>query len=668
LKTGNPDAVLADPFSVLLTESTAKKYFGNEDPIGKTLSFEGEHNLTVLGILKDIPQNSHFKFDIIISFSSLDKILQSGIPKSWYWNPCWTYVLLRENVNPKYLETLFPEFVTTHYPPARGKQTSLHIQPLKDIHLNSNLDYEIEVNSDIKLVYIFGVIALFILMIAAVNFINLSTARSIKRSKEVGIRKVLGAAKKQLIFQFLSESILLTSIAVLISVPLVDVFLPVLNNLALKEISSSYLSSGIFWLSLLALTIIIGLSGGIYPALFLSSFQPVQTVYGRIKKPGKVITLRKILVVAQFSVSGILIIATIIIYSQVKRLNEVSLGFNKEEVIIIPVSRSPVVKNYFAFKDRIIQHKSVKNVTVSDLIIGTESQSSRYFIEGREDEVPLNTYRISTDYSKTLGMTFIAGRDLSESFPSDTASGGVLVNESFLKFAGWKPEQAIGKKIKALGDDKLEIKGVVKDFHFTSLKQPVVPLIMIIHSKPERRYSFMKFIYVRLETKEIKETISFLEEKYKEFDPARAFSFTFLDERINKIYSAENTLVKVVAIFSFMAIFVACLGLYGLASFSLEQRTKEIGIRKVLGASIPSLINLLSKESFQLVLVSNFISWPVAFYLMNKWLQIFIYKTEISWWMFILTGNITLIIVLMTIIFIAIKAAKANPVKSLKYE
>lgn len=667
LKIGDTKA-LNNPFSVLITETTAGKYFGEENPVGKNLSFEGKQDLTVTGVLEDTPPNSHFKFDVIISFSSLNKILKSGIPKVWFWNPCWTYILLKENTGPESLEPLFPEFVSRHYPPKRAKQTSLYLQSLTGIHLNSNLDYEIEANSDVKLIYVFGVIAFFILLIAIVNYINLSTARSFKRAREVGVRKVLGAAPKQLIVQFLSESILLTTISVIISIPLVDLFLPVLNNLASKEISSSYLLGGIFWVSLLMFIILIGLLGGIYPATFLSSFRPVKIISGKMTKTGKGVILRKILVTAQFTVSGILIIGTIITYNQLGRLKEANLGFNKEEVIILPIDRSPIVQNFYGFKDRLIQNKNIKNVSVADLVIGTESQSSRYTIDGSENEIPLNTYSISTDFGKTLDLTFLAGRDMSTAFPSDTSQGGVLVNESFVKFAGWDPELAVGKRIKARADGELEIKGVVKDFHFTSLKQSVVPLILLIRPIAEKRFAFRKFVYVRFETKELKSVISFLEKIYKEFDPVRTFSYSFLNERINKLYATENSLAKIAGLFSIMAIFVACLGLYGLTSFAVEQRTKEIGIRKVLGATLSGILMLFSKEYLKLVIVANLISWPISYYIMNIWLNDFVYKTEVSVWIFVLAGIVALLIALLTVSFQVVRAGITNPVKSLRYE
>ena len=490
------------------------------------------------------------------------------------------------------------------------------------------------------------------------------------RAKEIGVRKVLGAAKNQLVGQFLFESILLTCIAVLITIPSVDFLIPVLNSIALKEISSSYLLNWGYWFALIMVITIVGLFGGIYPALFLSSFNPIKIISRKFSKSNKGVALRKLLIISQFSVSSILIIGTIITYSQLNHLLKADLGFNKEEIIIIPISRTPIVNNYFSFKDRIKQNKSIKNVSVANLIIGTESQSSRYYIEGNEEEIPMNTYWISTDFGKTLDLTFLAGRDLSTLFPSDTATGGggVIVNESFVKFAGWSPESAVGKLIKARADGQLEIKGVVKDFNFNSLKHPIVPLVMVIRTVPKARLPYMKFIYVRTDTKNLKSVIQFLEKNYKEIDPDRSFSYSFLNEKINKLYNSENSLSELTMIFAFIAIFVACLGLYGLTSSTVEQRTKEIGIRKVIGAKVSGIVFLISKQLLFLVAVANILAWPIAYYLMNYWLNDFQSKIVIDIIPFLAATVFSFILAFLTMSFQVIKSATANPIKSLKYE
>ncbi|OGU34340.1 MAG: hypothetical protein A2068_00940, partial [Ignavibacteria bacterium GWB2_35_6b] len=534
----------------------------------------------------------------------------------------------------------------------------------------SNLDYEIEVNNDVSLIYIFMVIAFFILLIAIINFINLSTARSIKRAREVGVRKVLGASPKQLVGQFLSESIIVTLISIAISIPLVNLFLPGLNDLALKNLSFSFITNGIFWALLFLLVILVGLLGGIYPALFLSSFKPVNTLSGKINKIGGGAFLRKLLVVSQFAVSGILIIGTIITYKQLNHLKNVNLGFDKEEVIILPIDRSEIARSYDRFRDRILQNKNIKSVSVANMIMGTETNSSRYVVPGNETEIPLNTYWVLTDFGKTLGMSFLAGRDLNSTF-ADTATGngGVIVNESFVKFMGWEnPENAIGEKVKARADGEIEIKGVVKDFYFASLKESIAPMILLLRPVPARRLFHMKYIYVRVNTENLDEVISSIEKTFKEIEPSRAFSYSFLDEKINSIYKAEDSLGKVATVFSMMAIFVACLGLFGLSSFTAEQRTKEIGIRKVVGASVGTIVMLLSKQFLILVAVANLIAWPAAYYVMSLWLSNFQSQTEIDLFPFATAAIFTIVIAFATMSFQAVKAAQANPIKSLKYE
>ncbi|MBU2492862.1 MAG: ABC transporter permease [Bacteroidetes bacterium] len=673
LLQGNPNEVLNKPDLVLVTKSTAQKYFGNDDPVGKRIRFEGQTELTVAGVLEDTPSNSHFKFDFIISFATLDQFGFTGNNGgfNWYWNPCWTYITLKEGVNPKTLQDQFPDFVQKYFHPAIKDLTRLELQPLTDIHLYSNLDYEIAANSDVTLVYIFGIIAVFILAIAGINFINLSTARSMKRAREVGVRKVMGALPQQLIGQFLAESVLFSLIAILLAIPFVYLFLPGLNALAAKQISFTFITSGVFWAALFSIVVLVGLVGGIYPALFLSSFQPVKVLAGKVGKLGSGAMLRKLLVVAQFAISGILIIGTIITYNQLNHLRSANLGFDKDQVLLLPIQRTPIGgQQYYQFVDRMKNSENIIQVSAGNMVMGTETQTASYIIEGKDKEIMMSTYFVEPDFGKTLGMEFIAGRDFSTEFASDTASGigGVIINESFLKLAGWNTDNALGKRVTGTLEGEMRVIGVVKDFHYTSLRQPVAPFLFVINPNSQARQFFRSFAYIRIKGNNYKNAIANIESIFKDYVPNRPFEYSFLDEKINSQYKGEDSLGKIATVFSLMAIFVACLGLFGLSSFTAEQRTKEIGIRKVVGASVGTIVMLLSKQFLILVAVANLIAWPSAFYLMNLWLSNFQTRTSIDLLPFITAAVFTFVIAFATMSFQAIKAAQANPVKSLKYE
>ena len=671
LAQGNPKEVLNKPLSILVTQETAAKYFGNENPIGKVLRFEGQTDMTVTGVLEDSPTNSHFEFDFLISFSSLNQLgIGPGINNNWYWNPCWTYMVLKEGVKPEELESKFKDFVQKYFHPAIKDQTRLELQPLNDIHLYSHLDYEIRTNSDVTLVYIFAIIAVFILVIAGINFINLATARSMKRAREVGVRKVMGALPNQLIGQFLAESVLFSLFAIILAIPFVYTFLPGLNSLSHKEIAFTFITSGFFWGALLVIVILVGLVGGIYPAMFLSSFQPVKVLSGKIGKIGSGALLRKLLVVAQFAISGILIIGTIITYNQLQHLRKANLGFDKDQVILVPIQRSPIVFQYNQFKDRILRNENIAGVSVSNMVMGTETQTASYVFEGQAKDIMISTYYTEPDFGKTLGMTFLAGRDFSAEF-ADTANGagGVIINESFLKLSDWKtPEEAINKKVAGTLEGDMNVIGVVKDFHYTSLRQPIAPFLFVMQPNTQGRLFARAYVYIRIKHEGFESALADIENIFKEYAPARPFDYLFLDERINTLYKAEDSLGKVATVFSTMAIFIACLGLFGLSSFTAEQRTKEIGIRKAVGASVGTIVMLLSKQFLILVAVANLIAWPAAYYVMNIWLSNFQTQTRIDLVPFITAAVFTFVIAFATMSFQAVKAAQTNPVKSLKYE
>ncbi|MGD8778034.1 MAG: ABC transporter permease [Ignavibacteria bacterium] len=671
LLRGNPVDAFANPNSALLSESTAKRYFGNENPVGKIIRLDGQFDINVTGVVEDTPKNTHFKYDILLTMTTLRTVAPGLLQfANWYWNPCWTYIVLSKNTNPEDLKAQFPEFINKYFRQAIKDLVKMDLQPLTDIHLYSHRDFEITANSDVTLVYIFSIIAVFVLIIAAINFINLSTARSIKRAREVGVRKVMGAVKSQLIYQFLAESVLISIIAIIVSIPLVYLTLPALNALAVKQIEFSLLSNFPLWVSLFAIIIVIGFFAGLYPALFLSAFQPVKVLSGKIDKLGAGAFLRKTLVVSQFAVSIFLIVGTIITYNQLKHLRNANLGFDKEQVILIPSARSSLLPRYQQFKDQIELHENIKSVSASNMIIGAETQSATYTYEGRETQQQISAYFIRHDFIKTTGIELLAGRGFTKDFAVvDDSNANVVVNESFVKKAGWgDPQSAIGKRLQGTLEGELRIIGVVNDFHFNPLRQPIGPFIMNLGPNIQSRNFFTNFIYVRLATENFSSTIDFLETKFKEFVPERPFEYFFLDDRLNRLYQAEDSLGKVATVFSFFAIVVACLGLFGLASFTAEQKTKEIGIRKVIGATVSNIVMLLSKQFIILILIANVIAWPVAYFVMDLWLQDFTTQIEIDLIPFILAALFTFVIAFLTMSYQAIKAALTDPVKSIKYE
>ena len=671
LLQGNPENAFKDPNSVLLSESTAKRYFGDQNPIGKVIRLDGQFDINVTGVVEDTPKNTHFKYDLLLTINTLNTVAPGLLQfNNWYWNPCWTYVVLAENVNPGDLKAQFPGFIDKYFQQAIKDLVEMDLQPLTDIHLYSHRDFEIRANSDVTLVYIFSVIAIFVLFIAAINFINLSTARSIKRAREVGVRKVMGAVKSQLIYQFLAESILISIIAIIISIPLVYITLPALNALAVKEIELTLFNNLPLWFSLFTIILVVGILAGLYPALFLSAFQPVKVLSGKIDKLGAGAILRKTLVVSQFAVSIFLIVGTIIAYNQLEHLRSANLGFDKEQVILIPSARSSLLPRYTQFKDQVELHENIKSVSASNMIIGAETQSATYTWEGNDTQQQISAYFVRRDFVETTGIELLEGRDFIKEFEVvDDSNGHAVINESFYKKAGWPDAQsAIGKRLQGTLEGDIRIVGVVKDFHFNPLRQPIGPFILTLGPNPQSRNFFTNFIYVRLATDNFSSTIEFLETKFSEFAPERPFEFFFLDDRLNQLYQAEDSLGKVATVFSFLAIVVACLGLFGLASFTAEQKTKEIGIRKVIGATVGNIVFLLSKQFIVLILIANVIAWPVAYFVMDLWLQDFTTQININLFPFISAALFTFVIAFLTMSYQAIKAALTDPVKSIKYE
>jgi len=669
---GDPKTALDEPHTLVITESLAKKYFGKEDPMDKIMNMEDGTAYTVSGVIKDCPTNSHFRYDLFASLSSW-----GGGERNTYWvsNNFYTYILLKEGASGTGLQKKLPEFAKKYAGPqlqqllgitydeakTRGYVYEFLMQPLLDIHLNSHLDYEIEPNSDIRYVYIFSIIAVFILVIACINFMNLTTARSSTRSKEVGIRKVLGSNKAKLVKQFLTESILLAFFAVLIAIVLVEILLPAFSQLSGKDLQTNYFNNLLAVPALIITVVFVGFLAGIYPAFFLSSFQPVKVLKGKPNE-GRKSLLRSGLVVFQFAITIILFACTLVVFNQMKFIQEKKLGFDKEHVLVI--QRAWALENHAkAFKDELLQNSKIISASNTDNLPGKLFGQTVF----KPEDAPLSQQYplaiMSTDYSfsKTLGLEISDGRYFSEE--STTDSTAIILNESAVKFMDMK--DPLGKRI-VLPDDNqgrfFTIIGVLKDFHYESLHQHIRPLAVFLNRGQTA------YLPIRIRPNDISKTLSFIETQWKKFVPGKPFEFFFLDEDFDKLYQSEQKTGQIFTAFSVLAIFIACLGLFGLTAFTVERRIKEIGIRKVLGASISTIVFLISKEFLKWVLIANLIAWPVAYYFMNNWLENFAYRTEITFWVFIFSGVIALIIALFTVSSQTIKAATANPVKSLRYE
>ena len=656
LVKGDPATALSDPFSIVLTEEMAEKYFGDEDPIGKTIRADNQWDFQVTGVMKNVPSNSHLQFDFLIPFI-FGRELNYTVDR-WGNSQFRTYVQIQtgvpvQEVIQKISGHLFEK-------PTIEKDARLNLQPLTRIHLYSNYEFD-SAHGDITYVTLFSIVAFFILLIACINFMNLATARSGNRAKEVGMRKVAGAHKIDIIKQFYGESILLAFIALLFAVIFVWLLLPAFNNLAAKELSMNITGNLSILLGLLCIAIITGIISGSYPALFLSTFQPVMVLKGLRLSGSKGSLFRKILVVFQFSLTILLIICTTGVYNQINYMQNKKLGYNKEHMIYFGM-RGDMREKFDSVKNELLQNPNILGVTASSNVptYGYTFSNSLWRWEGQspDEEILMRAVFIDVDYFKTFGMEIAEGRSFSKEFPTD-ATEAIMVNEEAAKVMGM--ESPIGKRL-SIGDNNFKIIGVVKNYHFRSLQQEIEPLILLYF--PQR----CRVLFARLKSDNIPQTIGYIENLWKKFAPGLPFNYRFLDEALDRLYRSEQRIGTLFRYFSILAILISCLGLLGLASFMAEQRTKEIGIRKVLGATASNIVALLSKEFFKWVIVANFIAWPIAYFALNKWLQSYAYKINVALWSFILSGALALVIALATVSYQSIKAALANPVDSLRYE
>jgi putative ABC transport system permease protein len=676
---GNRLTALNEPNSIVIDETTARKYFNSTDVLGKTMYVDNSVNCKITGIMKDIPPQSHFHFSFIRPMHDTYHDDQGD----WLSNNYASYILvqpglsqadLQKKVNATINNYLVKELEQVLHTNANdlskgGNHFYYPVMPLNDIHLHSNKSYEFEANGNVAYVYIFSVIAIFILLIACVNFMNLSTARSANRAKEVGIRKVAGSLRSNLIAQFLTESVLVSFFSLLLALGIAALLLPLFNQLAEKHMSVLTLFSSWLLPLLVALVFVVGCLAGSYPAFYLSSFQPVQVLKGSIAKGFKSSWLRSGLVVFQFFISVALIIGTIVIYNQLNYIRNREIGYNRDQVLVIN-NTYVLDKQIKTFREELQKISGVQRAAIA----GTLPTETAYNQNGwfRDPGLDAKQVTIMTDfygdqnYIPTLGMQIMKGRNFSLDFPTD--SSAIIINETAAKLLGFKDPltEKLYRPANYASDGKFisaefHIIGVVKDFNFSSMHDKVGPLIIELGQNFGR-------IALRINSKNIPALISQVEKSWNNMTPGQPFSYTFLDADFNKLYNAEQKTGKLFITFAVFAIFIACLGLFGLVTYAAEQRVKEIGIRKVLGASVSEIVAMISKDFIRLVLIAFVIAFPVAWWAMNKWLQSFAYRIHISWWVFVLAGLLSVAIALLTVSFQAIKAALANPARSLRTE
>ena len=664
---GNAKSALTMPNTMVITESMSKKYFEGEEAVGKFLRFQDDQNFLVTGVIRDIPVNTHFQFDFLASFASLHDVYDPSVPQRWhwYWNPCWTYVLLKDASAAKGVEALLPTFVQKYFPDFVREDVSMSLMPLTDIHLKSNMDYEIRPNSSLTTVYVFASIAVFVLLIASINFINLSTARASKRAKEVGMRKTLGGQKLQLIGQFLFESIMLAAISVAVALTMVAVALPFFNMFAEKSIQLSILFEPFYLWLLLLLPMAVGIISGIYPAFVLSSFRPITALKSKGGQEKGVI-FRKSLVVVQFTLSIILLVGTGVAIDQLNMLQTRDTGFVRENVILVPIARSPIAKNYLSLRNEFLRNPDILGVTATEEVVGYKHQVANFSIEGMEGTRPFPRLNVRHDFLKTFGIPLVAGRDYSEDIRTDD-SLALLVNETFVRQMGWESNEiAIGKKVGIHPDQR--IVGVVKDFNFTSRHQPIRPLALKLNTADGAFNLLIKYMVIRISGNKTSATIDWIAQQWKAQMPAWPFEYFFLDGELKNMYKSENKMSKVTLIFSGFSILVACLGLFGLSTYTAEQRKKEMSIRKVLGSSDSEIFLLFSKHFFVLIIIANAVAFPLAYFLMKHWLASFAYKVEIDFTLFLMAGVVAAVIAFVTISYQAFRTANTNPAETLRSE
>ena len=663
---GDPETALHAPMSVVLTESVARKYFGEEYPIGKVLRYNDQADLTVTGVCADYPDNSHFTFQALVSYSSLLEFRGEWWLTTWGNFSMYNYILLDERAELAALMEKMPDFLATYMSDEIQEADisfEVILQPVTSIHLHSDLMAEIGNNSDISYVYILMAITLFILILASINFMNLSTAKSANRAREVGIRKVVGSSRGNLVRQFIGESVIISLIALFITFFLIELLLPAFNNITGKNLDMQYILDWQVTLGFVILAVLVGIFAGSYPAFYLSAFNPIRVLQGRLKAGSSNSLLRNALVFIQFAVSITLIIGSVVIYRQLIFMREKDLGFEPSQVIVIHLKNQETRNKGPVIKEEFQAYPNVVSAALSTGLPAGQLSGTAYFPEGYADTDPWLIYGFSVDpdfIEKTMRMSIIAGRNFSNEFASDSTA--VLINEVLLKRLAW--EDPMGKFIYSDADPPTPYRviGVTRDFHMQSLHQQINPvMIRFMIGNPN-------YLLVKLLSESTSTTLLALEQVWESINPNVPFDYHFLSERIDSFYTSEKKTGTIIMYFTLFALFIAALGLYGLATFISEQRTKEIGIRKAMGSSISGISYILSRDFAKPVLLANLVAWPAAWFAMVKWLQNFSYRTDLVWWIFPAAAIVSLALALITVNIRTIRAASANPVDSLRYE
>jgi len=655
LVKGDKTTALDSPFSVVLTQELAEKYFGEEDPLGRVMTLNDKHEFTVTGVLENIPHNTYLQFDFLVPYEILKRTGQTN-EEDFGSNSIFTFVQLPDGMSPEQVNPKIFGFIRTKIPESR---TDLRLMPFTKLHLHEFFGYEKSAGA-IQYVYIFSVIAFIVLLIACINFMNLSTARSANRAKEVGLRKVVGAVKGHLVRQFYGESVVYAFIALIIAVGIVTLLLPAFSNLSAKNLSWGVAGIGTILIGLLGTTLFTGVVAGSYPALLLSAFQPARVLKGSLLSGSGGARFRRVLVVAQFALSVLLIIGTGVVYQQLNFIKNMRLGWDKEHLIYIPL-RADTRKSYNAIKQELIQNPQVINVTGTSQLpthIGSNSGGSDWEGKDPEFQILIGFNAVDFDFTETLKIEMAEGRSFDKAHPSDLTAGWI-VNEEVAKLMG--KESVIGERFRHVGVEGT-IVGVMKNFHYQTLRNKIEPLA--INVAPDS----LNYLIIRIPPEDVTASLGFIEKTWKRILPAFPFEYRFMDERYERGYRAEQRIGTLLRYFAILAVVVACLGLFGLASFMAEKRTKEIGIRKVLGASIGQITVLLCREFFLLVIVANVIAWPAAYFAMRKWLQSYAYRVDLGYFVFIGTMVLALFVAIVSVGYQAIRAARANPAISIRYE